>query len=102
MACHQENGKGIPGSFPPLAQSDFLNTDKTRAIKTVIGGKEGLLTVNGAKYDGSMPAWTLSDEDIANVLSYAYGSWDNSRKEVTPADVKATRGELTSAKPQKP
>jgi nitrite reductase (NO-forming) len=102
MACHQENGKGIPGSFPPLAQSDFLNADKTRAIKTVIGGKEGLLTVNGAKYDGSMPAWTLSDEDIANVLSYAYGSWDNSRKEVTPADVKATRGELTSAKPQKP
>src|SRR5579871_116781 len=47
MACHQENGKGIPGSFPPLAQSDFLNANKTRAIKTVIGGKEGPLTVNG-------------------------------------------------------
>jgi len=98
MACHQESGKGIPGSFPPLAQSDYLNGDKVRAIKTVIGGKEGPLTVNGVKYDGAMPAWTLSDEDIANVLSYVFGSWGNSGKEVTPGDVKAARAE---AQPQK-
>jgi nitrite reductase (NO-forming) len=45
-----------------------------------------------------MPAWTLSDEDIANVLSYVYGSWGNSGKEVTPVDVKAARAE---AQPQK-
>jgi nitrite reductase (NO-forming) len=102
MACHQENGKGIPGSFPPLAQSDFLNADKVRAIKTVIGGKEGPLTVNGAQFDGAMPAWSLSDEDIANVLSYVYGSWNNSGKEVTPADVKAARAQIPAAQSPKP
>jgi nitrite reductase (NO-forming) len=99
MACHQESGQGIPGAFPPLAQSDYLNGDKVRAIKTVIGGRQGSLTVNGAKFDGVMPAWTLSDEDIANVLSYAYGSWGNSGKDVTPADVKAARAELTASQP---
>ncbi|HUO92901.1 MAG TPA: copper-containing nitrite reductase [Rhizomicrobium sp.] len=98
MACHQENGQGIPGAFPPLAMSDYLNSDKTRAIRTVLGGRQGVLTVNGAKYDGVMPAWTLTDEDIANVLSYIYGNWGNSGFEVTPTEVKAARSEAANAK----
>lgn len=100
MACHQESGKGIPGSFPPLAGSDFLNGDKTRAIRTVIGGKEGPLTVNGTQYDGAMPAWSLNDEEIANVLSYVYGNWGNSGKEVTPTDVKSVRATMPTQKKQ--
>ena len=92
MACHQETGLGIPGAFPPLAKSDFLNADPVRAIKTVIEGRQGKLTVNGVTYDGVMPAWSLSDEDIANVLSYIYGNWGNSGHEVKPADVAAARG----------
>ncbi|HKD23110.1 MAG TPA: copper-containing nitrite reductase [Rhizomicrobium sp.] len=94
MACHQETGQGIPGAFPPLAKSDYLNSDMMRAIKTVIGGRQGALTVNNQKFDGVMPAWTLSDEDIANVLSYVYSSWGNSGKEVTPADVKTARSQM--------
>jgi nitrite reductase (NO-forming) len=94
MACHQENGQGIPGAFPPLAKSDYLNSDMMRAIKTVIGGRQGALTVSGQKFDGVMPAWSLSDEDIANVLSYAYSSWGNSGKEVTPTDVKTARSQM--------
>jgi len=88
MACHQANGEGIPNAFPPVAKSDYLNADKIRAIKTVTGGLQGAVTVNGKVFNGVMPAWTLSDEDVANVLTYIYNSWGNSGKEVTPAEVK--------------
>lgn len=90
-ACHQPNGVGIPNAFPPLAKSDFLNADKFRAIKTVTGGLQGKVIVNGSEYNGVMPAWSLSDEDVANVLTFVYGKWGNSAKEVTPAEVKANR-----------
>ena len=90
-ACHQTNGEGIPHAFPPLAKSDFLNADKIRAIKVVTGGLSGKVTVNGQEFNGVMPAWSLSDEDIANVLTYAYASWGNSGKEVTAKEVKANR-----------
>ena len=91
QACHQANGEGVPDAFPPLAKSDYLNGDKIRAIKTVTGGLEQKLVVNGHEFNGVMPAWTLSDEDIANVLTYAYSQWGNSGLEVTPDEVKAYR-----------
>ncbi|MBS1963580.1 MAG: nitrite reductase, copper-containing [Bdellovibrionales bacterium] len=90
-ACHQSGGQGIPHAFPPLANSDFLNADKIRAIKVVTGGLQGKVTVNGQDYNGAMPAWSLSDEDIANVLTYVYSSWGNSGKDVLPQEVKANR-----------
>jgi nitrite reductase (NO-forming) len=96
-ACHQLTGLGIPHAFPPLAKSDFLNADKIRAIKTVTGGLQGKLVVNGQEFNGVMPAWSLSDDDIANVLTYVYTSWGNSGKEVTPQEVKAHRSK-TDAK----
>ncbi len=91
MACHQQNGQGVPHAFPPLAKSDFLNADKLRAIKVITGGLEGKVVVNGQEYDGVMPAWDLPDEDIANVMSYIYGNWGNSGKDVTVDEVKAHR-----------
>ncbi len=91
QACHQENGQGVPDAFPPLAKSDYLNGDKVRAIKTVTGGLETKLTVNGHQFDGVMPAWSLSDEDIADVLTYVYNTWGNSGLEVTPEEVKTYR-----------
>lgn len=90
-ACHQASGQGVPEAFPPLAQSDYLNADKIRAIKTITGGLQGKVTVNGQAFDGVMPAWSLSDEDIANVMTYLYNSWGNSGQEVTPEEVKANR-----------
>jgi nitrite reductase (NO-forming) len=90
-ACHQSAGEGIAAAFPPLAKSDFLNADKIRAIETVTLGKQGKLVVNGQEFNGVMPAWTLSDEDIANVLTFIYNSWGNSGKEVSPDEVKAQR-----------
>jgi nitrite reductase (NO-forming) len=97
-ACHQANGQGVPKAFPPLVRSDYLNADKERAIRTVTGGLQGPVTVNGEKYNGVMPAWTLSDEDVAAVLSYIYGSWGNSGKEVSAKDVRQHRAKAGSAK----
>lgn len=90
-ACHQPSGVGIPQAFPPLAKSDYLNADKVRAIKAVTGGLQGKLMVNGQEYNGVMPSWSLNDEEIANVLTYVYNSWDNSKLEVTPDEVKQHR-----------
>ncbi|MAP80838.1 MAG: nitrite reductase, copper-containing [Aequorivita sp.] len=91
VACHQANGQGIPGAFPPLANADYLNDDVTRAIDIVLHGKSGEITVNGKKYNSVMTAQALSDEDVANVLTYVYNSWDNNKTNVTPEMVKAVR-----------
>lgn len=91
FACHQSNGQGLPGAFPPLANSDFLNKNKEKAISAVIHGLEGPVKVNGKEFNSVMPAQVLSDEDAANVLTYVYSMWGNSKKVVTPAEVKAVR-----------
>jgi len=92
-ACHQPTGQGIPGRFPPLAGSDFLNTDKHRAIGVVINGLQGEVTVNGRKFNNSMPKFPLTDDDIANALTYVYNSFGNSGQEVLPLEVSAARSE---------
>ncbi|WP_310994021.1 copper-containing nitrite reductase [Aequorivita marina] len=91
VACHQGNGQGIPGAFPPLAESDYLNADVDRAIDVVLHGLTGEITVNGEKYNSVMTAQALSDEEVSNVLTYVYNSWGNSKKEVTPQMVEAVR-----------
>ena len=91
IACHQANGQGIPNAFPPLAKSDYLNKDVNRAIKVVLNGLSGPITVNGKKYTTPMPAQVLNDQEIADVLTYVYANWGNSKKVVTPAMVKAQR-----------
>jgi mono/diheme cytochrome c family protein len=91
IACHQATGVGVPGAFPPLAKSDYLNADVNRAIKQVIKGSNGTITVNGKKFTGAMPPQALSDQQIADVLTYVYASWGNSKKVVTPVMVKAQR-----------
>lgn len=88
-ACHQLDGKGVKGAFPPLAASDWLNQDQKRAISAVKNGLSGNLKVNGEVYNGVMPALGLSREDIANVLTYVYSEWGNSKKVIKPSDVDA-------------
>lgn len=90
-ACHQADGSGLKGAFPPLAKADYLMKDKARAIKTVIEGLEGKVTVNGVDYNGVMPALGLDDEDVANVLSYVRNSFGNKSDEVTTSEVKSAR-----------
>ncbi len=91
--CHQATGQGIPNKFPPLAQSDFLNSDKKRAIGVLLHGRQGEIVVNGQKFNNSMPSLPLSDADIASALTYVYNSFGNSGKEVTAEEVRALRGQ---------
>ncbi|MCB9033441.1 MAG: nitrite reductase, copper-containing [Chitinophagales bacterium] len=91
FACHQSNGQGVPNAFPPLAKSDYLNSDKNKAIMAVIHGLKGEVTVNGKKYNSQMPAQSLSDAEVASVLTYIYSQWGNNGTEVTSADVKKLR-----------
>ncbi|MBL1378561.1 copper-containing nitrite reductase [Zobellella iuensis] len=93
QACHQGSGQGIPGAFPPLAASDYLNEDPIRAIDVVLHGLKGPIKVNGQAYDSIMPGMRLSDEDAANVLTYVLNSWDNQGGEITPAQVAKRREE---------
>jgi nitrite reductase (NO-forming) len=82
-ACHQGDGSGVAGAFPPLAKSDFLTKPEVIA-SAVANGLTGEITVNGEKYNGVMPKLGLSDEEIANVSTYVMNSWDNAGGEVTP------------------
>jgi nitrite reductase (NO-forming)/hydroxylamine reductase len=92
MACHQLDGKGLPGAFPPLAGSDFLKADPTRAIGIVLHGRSGPITVNGKEFNSVMPPMTqLSDAEVADALTYAMNSWGNDFGRVTAADVAAVR-----------
>lgn len=92
LACHQAEGQGVAGAFPPLAQSDFLKNQLDQAIHAVANGLEGPITVNGESYNSVMPKLSLSDEQIANVLTYVLNNWDNPGGEVTPAMVQKQRG----------
>ncbi len=92
-ACHQHDGKGVDGAFPPLASSDWLNKDMKRAISAVKNGLSGPIVVNGKNFNSVMPALGLSDEDIANVLTFVYSSWGNAGKIVTPKDAAEVKSE---------
>lgn len=99
FVCHQPNGQGLPGQIPPLALSDFLATkDKENIIRGVISGRSGPIVVNGKPYNGTMiPLPYLTDEQIANVLTYVGNSWGNSNAAVTIQEVAKVRHEAPPA-----
>lgn len=92
-SCHMASGEGIPNVYPPLAKSDYL-VDKDRAITQVIKGSSGEIVVNGNKYNNTMPPQQLNDEEIAAVLTYVYGNWENNGTKVTAEEVKAIRAKV--------
>ena len=94
-ACHQPNGKGLPGAFPPLAGSDFLQGDREDVLAVALFGLSGPITVNGQQYNGVMPSMGhLKDEDLAAALTYVLNSWGNSLAAVSPSEVAALRTKL--------
>lgn len=97
LACHQAEGQGIEGAFPPLARSDYLMDDKVRSIRVITEGLSGPITVNGKEYNGVMPAVKLTDAQVANVLNYVRNSWGNSGDVITPEEVKNARGGQAAA-----
>ena len=92
-SCHQPNGEGVPGAFPPLAQNPAVTGAPVAVIAIVKEGLTGRLVVNGQAYSGIMPAWkgVLSDEEIASAISYIRSSWKNQASGVSAADVAAVK-----------
>jgi len=78
VQCHQTNGQGLPGVFPPLDGSPWLNGTPERPASILLLGLQGPLNVHGTEYNGNMPSHSmLSDKDIASVLTFARQSWGN-------------------------
>ena len=91
-ACHQPNGQGLAGAFPPLADSDFLQGKREEVISAALFGLTGPITVNGVEYNGVMPSLGhLPDEDLAAAITYVFGSWGNDLAAVSVAEVAAIR-----------
>lgn len=99
VQCHGAGGTGVPGQFPPLAGSEWVLTENpARAIRIVIGGLTGPISVKGEMFNNSMPPWgpTLSDEQIANVLTYVRNEWGNKAPPVTTEQVAKIRQEIAN------
>ncbi|MDZ7643109.1 MAG: cytochrome c [Woeseiaceae bacterium] len=94
-ACHQPDGSGLAGAFPPLAGSDYLERDRKEVLATALFGLSGPIVVNGQQYDGVMPSMGyLNDRDLAAALTYVLNSWGNDYAAVSEAEVAALREEL--------
>ncbi len=93
--CHQPDGKGLDPAFPPLTDSIFVHGDPERLIKLTLHGLMGPMEVNGKKYNGQVPmtpfGGILSDQEIANVLTYVRNSYGNKAASITPEQVKKVR-----------
>lgn len=92
-SCHQPDGQGIAGAFPPLAGNPTVTGSPLAVIAIVKDGLEGRLVVNGQAYSGIMPRWKhlLSDEQIADVISYIRSSWKNDAPGVSVAEVQSIK-----------
>lgn len=90
--CHQSDGKGMAGVFPPLAKSDFLAADPARAMRAVVHGLSGKVTVNGQEYNSVMPPMSqLNDDEVANILTYVMNSWGNPGGRISKEEVQQQR-----------
>jgi len=96
--CHQANGEGLPNVFPPLAKSDLLAADPRRAMTIVTHGLTGKVTVNGHEYDSVMPPMSqLTDDEVANILTYVLNSWGNPGGQFSKDEVAKARAAATPA-----
>jgi len=99
MACHQKDGRGLEGNYPPLDGSEWTLGRPEVPIAIILHGLEGPLVVHNKEFDQVMPKWDhLSDEQIAAVLSYERNSWSNSAGMVGPEFVAAVRAATADRK----
>ncbi len=98
MACHQQDGKGLAGQFPPLAGSPWVTGSPRVLARILLHGLNGPVQVLGQTYNGVMPAWgRFSDAQIAAVLTFIRGSWGNTAAPIA-ADLIATERKATAGR----
>lgn len=94
LACHMDNGKGVPGMNPPIAGTDWVTGDKERLIKVILEGMNEPIEINGETYQNAMASLSyLSDKEIAQVLTYIRNSFGNEASAVTEEEVADVREE---------
>ncbi len=95
FACHMPDGKGLANVFPPLAGSDYMMADRDRAIRIVLKGLTGPVTVSGVTYNSAMPPQeaTLTEQQVADVLTYVTNEWGNKGAPFTVDDVRRVKNE---------
>jgi mono/diheme cytochrome c family protein len=99
QTCHQANGQGVPGQYPPLAGSEFTTGGSRRMGMIVLKGLQGPVKVKGQMYGSAvMQPWdkTLTDQKIADVMTYERSEWGNTASPVTAEQIAALRKELAS------
>jgi mono/diheme cytochrome c family protein len=98
VVCHQATGLGVAGQFPPLAGSEWVNADskhgENHLVLILLHGHQGPMTVMGSAYNNAMPQWKqLSDDQIADILTYIRSDWGNKGDPVSAAYVAQVRKE---------
>jgi mono/diheme cytochrome c family protein len=92
LVCHQADGGGVQNMHPPLIKTKWVLGDKTVLVQIVLKGLTGDIEINENIYHNVMaPHADLSDQQIADVLTYVRNSFGNKAKAITPAEVKAIR-----------
>lgn len=93
--CHQKDGRGASGRFPPLANTDWVSGDKERLIKIILEGMEGSIEINGEAYNGVMPQHSfLSDTEISNVLTYIRSNFGNDASAIEVDEISKIRSSI--------
>ena len=92
-ACHQASGLGVPGAYPPLAGSEWLNNNPEVPIRIVLHGLQGDITVKGTKFNNAMTPFgdQLSDAEIAAIITYERSSFGNASSKITAEQVASVR-----------
>lgn len=92
IVCHQKDGRGVPRLNPPLVKTKYVLGDKSQLVQIVLKGLNQPIEVEGETYNNVMPSFAqLTDEQIADVLTYVRNSFGNKASAVSPALVKAER-----------
>ena len=96
MVCHQADGGGVPKLNAPLDASSAVNgSDVSKLIKYIVKGFADRVEIDGELYSNAMPAAAdLTDQQIADVLTFIRSNWSNKAGPVTPLQVKQTRSKL--------
>ncbi|WP_147651974.1 copper-containing nitrite reductase [Vulcaniibacterium gelatinicum] len=90
--CHQPEGQGLEGVFPPLAKSDWIAADPKRVASVILHGLVGPVKVNGKDYNSNMPPMSqLTDDEVANIATYVLNSWGNPGGRVSAEEVAKLR-----------
>lgn len=101
QTCHQANGGGVTGQYPPLVGSEWVTRDAETPVRIVLYGLEGPIVVKGSSYNNKMPQFfdKLADDEIAAVVNHVRSSWGNATDPVDASIVAAIRKNMGSRLP---